>query len=76
MELSLDTRFSDIELADSLDLDGGISLQTYEMIVLGVTNIVGPVVAIVNLPAGLGVYALGFGLCMQAEEYGMSHTNN
>lgn len=55
-----------------MSIDGGISLMAYEILVLSIALPVGAVTAIVNLAVGMGVLLTGFGMCMEAEEYGRS----
>ncbi len=46
--------------------------MAYEILVLSIALPVGAVTAIVNLAVGMGVLLTGFGMCMEAEEYGRS----
>lgn len=64
--------FEELSEISVQELNGGVSLQTYELVVLGVTTTAGIVVSAFNPIVGAGLIMTGWGMCMQAEEYGRS----
>lgn len=54
-------------------INGGITLQNFELITLGITTTAGILVTPLCPPAGLALIAGGWAICAEAEEYGMEH---
>ncbi len=64
--------FQELSGTEIMEFDGGVSLQTYELAVLGVTTTVGIAVSAANPIVGAGIILTGWSMCMEAEEYGRS----
>lgn len=54
-------------------INGGITLQNFELITLGVATTAGILVSSFCPPVGLALITGGWAICAQAEEYGMEH---
>lgn len=64
--------FQELSTIEIMEFDGGVSLQQYELAVLGITTAAGIVVSAFNPVVGAGVILTGWAMCMEAEEYGRS----
>lgn len=70
MELSMSNGFCELSRCETEEVNGGYTLQQYELVVLGATTVAGIVTSAACPPVGAGIIVLGWAMCAQAEEYG------
>lgn len=70
MEMVLHNGFYEVEQTEMEAINGGYTLQEYELAVLGVTTTFGIIVSAACPAVGAGLIVLGWAMCAQAEEAG------
>lgn len=72
METILNKEFDELSICENQNVNGGYTLQEYELAVMGATTTIGILVSAACPPVGAGIIVLGWAMCAQAEEYGRS----
>lgn len=70
MEKVLANGFCEVEQMEMEAINGGYTLQEYELVVLGVTTTTGIIATAACPVVGVGLIVLGWAMCVQAEEAG------